>query len=168
MENPDSVDTPDNSTTVNESPVKKRPWNVTLLMLLVLIITIINLIRFVLSIRYWSFLSSLGAVSPLYLALTGLTWGVVGAVLIWGSWKARAWAPKLMQAMGLSFALYYWLDQVFLKDHPISTAPGAIRVLVPANWQFAALVTLVILAFMEWSLSRAKVKAYFGTVSSFD
>jgi len=71
-----------------------------------------------------------------------------------------------MQAVGLTYALYYWLDLIFLKNHPVSGASGAIRVLLPINWQFSAGVTVVSLAFMVWTLGRAKVKAYFGLVES--
>jgi hypothetical protein len=158
---------PDSQTAVTLQ-VKKRPWSVTLLAGIVLIITIINLIRFVLSIRYWTFLASRSAVSPLYLAITGLVWSVAGAALLWGLWTAKSWAPRLMQAVGLSYALYYWLDLVFLKEHPINGAAGTIRALLPTNWQFSAAVTLVLLAYMVWALGRPKVKAYFGEVPSAD
>jgi hypothetical protein len=142
--------------------VKKRPFSVTLLLLIVLTITIINFLRFVLSLWSWSFIASRSTVSPLYLALTGLIWSVAGAVLIWGLWTARPWSPRLMQAVGLTYALYYWLDQIFLKDHPVSGATPAMQVILPTNWPFAAGVTVVLLLFMEWSLTRAKVKQYFA------
>jgi hypothetical protein len=148
--------------------VKKRPWSVTLLAGIVLIITIINLIRFVLSLRYWTFLSSLSAVSPVYLAITGLVWSMAGVAVVWGLWTAKPWGPRLMQAVGLSYALYYWLDLVFLKEHPINGAAGTMRALLPTNWQLSAAVTLVLLAFMVWVLGRPKVKAYFTVVSSTD
>jgi len=142
----------------------KRPWSVTLLALGVLIITVINLTRLVLSIRYWGFLNSLPGVSPFYLAITGLIWTVAGSFLFWGLWRAKIWAPRLMQAVALTYALYYWLDLIFLKDHPVSGATGVIRVLLPDNWQFSAGVTVVCLAYMVWTLGRSKVKAYFGLV----
>ncbi len=145
------------------SPINKRPWSVTLLALGVLIITVINLIRLGLSIRYWSFLSSRSGISPFYLALTGLIWSVAGLCLLWGLWKAKKWAPRLMQAVGLTYALYYWLDHIFLMDHPVSGAVGAIRAMLPINWQFSAGVTVVSLVFMVWVLGRTKVKAYFGS-----
>jgi len=138
--------------------INKRPLSVTLLALVVLIITVINLVRFGLSIRDWSFLTSRLGVSPFYLAMTGLIWSAAGLVLLWGLWKAKKWAPKLMQAVGLTYALYYWLDHIFLMDHPISTVTDTLRASL-----FAAGVTLVCLAFMVWTLGREKVKSYFDT-----
>ena len=151
---------------VSETLSNKRPSSVTLLALMVLFISIINLIRFVLSIRYWGFLFSRPGISPIYLALTGFIWSAVGLFILWGIWKAKSWAPKLMQAVALTYALYYWLDHIFLMEHSVSGASIAIRVLLPSNWRFSAGLTVVGLAYMVWTLSRVKTKAYFGMVGS--
>jgi len=164
MEKPDAHNQQVEATTLTTPLVKKRPRSVTLLAILVLIIAIINILRFALSIRYWVFLSSRSAVSPLYLALTGLVWSVAGAAVIWGLWYAKSWAPKLMRAVGLTYALYYWLDLIFLKDHPISGTSGTVVALLPTNWLFAAILTVIGLVFMEWVLGRAKVIEYFSQV----
>jgi len=71
-----------------------------------------------------------------------------------------------MQAVALSYALYYWLDHVFLEDHPASGAVGAQQALLPVNWQFAVVATVACLAYVVWVLSRPKVKAYFGVAES--
>jgi len=145
-------------------PSASRPGSVTILALGVLIITVINLARLVLSITYWEFLVSWPGVSPLYMVLTGLIWTLAGSLLLWGLWRANNWTPRLMQAVALTYALYYWLDHVFLADHPVSGMEGARRALLPVNWQFAAGATVLCLAFTAWTLSRRKVKAYFSLV----
>ncbi len=142
--------------------INKRPWSVTLLMAIVLIITAINLIRLVLSVRYWNFLSTRSGISPIYLAATGLVWSIAGIFLVWGLWKAKTWAPRLMQAVTLTYALYYWLDHIFLMDHGMSGGTGVVSMTLPLNWRFLAGVTALLLVFIAWTLSRAKVKAYFG------
>ena len=148
---------------IQTAPIRApRPASVTILVIGVLIITVINLIRLLLGIREWEFLASLPGVSPLYIALTGLIWTLTGSILIWGLWRAKGWAPRLMQAVALTYALYYWLDHVFLVDHPLSGANGATRALLPINWSFAAGVSVVCLVYTAWVLSRRKVKAYFG------
>jgi hypothetical protein len=162
MERAQMPNEPDGSQVDVRAQINKRPLSVTLLALIVLIITVINLIRLVLSIRYWSFLSSQSGASPLYLALTGLIWSVAGLSLLWGLWKAKKWAPKLMQAVGLTYALYYWLDHIFLMDRPVTGTTNAFRAMLPINWQFSAGVTVVGLGLMVWTLGREKVKAYFG------
>jgi len=165
MDSTPSTTEPSGPQPVPAGRLTKRPSSVTLLALGVLIITVINVARLVLSIRYWGFLNSLPGVSPFYLAITGLIWSVAGLFLFWGLWRAKIWAPRLMQAVALTYVLYYWLDLLFLKDHPVSGASGAMRVLLPVNWQFSAGVTVVCLAYMVWTLGRSKVKAYFGLVA---
>ncbi|NJD58766.1 MAG: hypothetical protein C3F13_14695 [Anaerolineales bacterium] len=162
MDNIEAPSEPEKSPGDYPLEVKKRPRSVTLLVLIVLTITIISFLRFVLSIWSWSFIASRSIISPLYLALTGLVWFMAGAALIWGLWTAKSWAPRLMQAVGLTYALYYWLDQVFLKDHPVSGATSTMQVILPTNWPFAIGLTVVLLVFMEWTLNRARVKAYFA------
>ena len=155
------AETPDQYPNI-EKPPTPRPGSVTLLALGVLIIAGMNLTRLVLSVKYWSFLVSWPGVSPLYMAATGLIWTLAGSLLLFGLWRGKIWAPRLMQAVALTYAMYYWLDHIFLVDHPVSGAEGAKQALLPVNWPFAAGVTVVWLAFMAWTLSRPNVRAYFG------
>ncbi len=154
--------TPDTHENPPQEIAVQRPWSVTLLALGVLIITAINLARCVLSLLSWAILASQPGVSPAYLAASGLIWSVAGSYLFWGLWRAKSWAPRLMQAEALTYALYYWLDLLFLKDHPVYGVAGAIRVVLPSNWQFSAIVTALCLAYVVWTAGRLKVKAYFG------
>ena len=71
-----------------------------------------------------------------------------------------------MEAVALTYALYYWLDHVFLVDHPVGGVEGAMQALLPVNWKYAAVATVVCLAFTAWTLECRKVKAYFGLVVS--
>lgn len=160
MDNPDQhQDTPEPQL-ASASQRTSRPFSVTLLALGVLIITAVNLVRLVLSVRDWGFLTLLPGVSPLYIAATGFIWTLIGLFLLWGLWKAKAWASRLMQAVALTYALYYWLDQVFLENH---AANGTIRaIMLPINWPFAAGITVACLAYTAWTLNRRVVKAYFG------
>ena len=159
MDTPGTTIPPDEPRAVPASPRRRRPSRVTLLVLGVLIITVINLVRLVYSLKDWDFLASWPGVSPLYIALTGLIWTLAGAGLLWGLWTGKIWAPRLMQAVALTYALYYWLDVVFLENHGVSgTASTA---LLPVNWPFAVGVTVVALSYTEWALTRRKVKQYF-------
>lgn len=162
MDNPQVPNDAESPLVEVDAKINKRPRSVTLLALIVLIITVINLIRLGLSIRYWNFLSSRLEIPSLYLVLTGLIWSAAGLSLLWGLWKAKKWAPKLMQAVGLTYALYYWLDHIFLMEHPVGKATNVLLAVLPMNWQFSAGVTIVGLVFMVWTLGRNNVKAYFG------
>ena len=139
----------------------KRPHSVTTLALGVLIITVLNLLRFGLSLADWNFLASQPGVYPLYLAISGFVWGVAGLCLVFGLWKGKSWAPRLMQALALTYTLYYWLDLIFLKDHPVSGKTGVFQAVLPINWQFSAGLTIVCLIYMVWTLGRKKVMTYF-------
>jgi hypothetical protein len=160
----DNIGSPIEPKTENASSPTPRPASVTILVLGVLIIASLNITRLILGIKYWDFLVTWPGISPLYITLTGLLWALTGLLLLWGLYKAKNWAPRLMQAEALTYASYYWLDHIFLVDHPASGVVGAQHALLPVNWRFAAGMTVVCLAFTAWTLSRAKVKAYFGLV----
>ncbi len=160
MDNPQTPAGADRSQAPATAARIHRPFSVTLLVLGVLIITAINLVRFILGIKDWSFLAERPGVSPLYITLTGIIWTLTGSYLLWGLWRGKTWAPRLMQAVALTYALYYWLEVVLLENRPVS---GALRALsLPVNWPFAAGVTVVSLAYTAWTLNRRKVKAYFN------
>jgi hypothetical protein len=163
MNNPDPIDI---SQAPDLSQHVARPASVTILALGVLIITTINLTRLVLSVLNWDFLNSWPGVSPLYMLLTGLIWTLTGSILLFGLWKATSWAPRLMKAVALTYALYYWLDHVFLVDHPARGVESLQRALLPINWQFAAFATVICLGYTAWVLNRPKVIAYFGLPGS--
>lgn len=162
------MDRPEIPAEVPEQPTQAasirlpRPASVTILVIGVLIITAINLVRLVLSIQEWKFLATWPGVSPFYIALSGLIWTLAGSILLWGLWRAERWAPRLARALVLTYALYYWLDHVFLVDHPLDGASGATRALLPVNWPFSAGITVLCLAYTAWTLNRRNVKAYFG------
>jgi hypothetical protein len=132
-----------------------RLLSVTLIALGVLTIACLSLLRLVLSLVQWQFLSTLEGVSPFYQALTGLVWSVTGFLLSWGLWRRKPWARMAAVWWTLLYALYYWLDRLFLAGLLKSGEP-------PSNLAFAACVTVMILAFVFWTLSRPKVKMIFG------
>ena len=146
---------------VETSPAH-RPFSVNLLVLGIIILCVMNLVRFGLALRYWNYLDTLTSVSPWYLALSGLVWGLAGLPLAWGLLRGKAWSPRLMRAMALTYTTYYWLDQIFLQDHPLTGAEGSARLLLPGNWTFMAGLTVLLLAFTVWSLKRRSVRDYFG------
>jgi hypothetical protein len=145
-----------------EPPHTSRPRSVSILAFGVLIITIFNLTRLILSIAYWNFLVSWPGVPSLYIMMSGLIWTLACSILLWGLWRAKNWAPRLMKAELLTYVLYYWLDHVFLVGHPATGVVGARRALLPVNWRFAAGMTVICMVYTMWTLSRPKVKAYFG------
>jgi hypothetical protein len=85
------------------------------------------------------------------MAVNGLVWGVVGAVLVWGLFLGRSWAPRLTQISAPLYAAFYWLDRLLIAD---SSA-------ISSRWPFAVGLTTILLAFTFWVLTRPKVQHFY-------
>ena len=117
----------------------KRPWPVTLLALLVLFIAVIHWTKFVIAIQQWDTLkSALTLVSPLYLALTGLGWGLVSIPFGWGLWAGKPWAWLGIQIAGALYTLAAWIDLLWVA------APD----LAPTRWLFTLGLSILGLSFL--------------------
>jgi hypothetical protein len=130
----------------------RRPFLVTLLAVAVLIMASINLLRFVQALSQWSFLSSLPNVSPVYLAISGLVWTVMGLPLAWGLWRGHPDAPKAARILIPLYSLYYWLDRILLKS-----GSGGLE-----NWPFMAGLTLVLILLVYLILALSGSRAFYG------
>jgi hypothetical protein len=139
-----------------------RPLSVTLLAFGVLSITVLGFLRGYLAIRDWRFLASWPGVSPLYLAATGILVGLLGAIVFWALASRKRYAMRLTEAAMLALALGYWLDQIFVAEHPFSDPAGTAKAFLPVNWPFAAAVTAMVFLSVEIMRRSARVKAYFG------
>ncbi len=138
--------------TALQSQSPKRPLGVTLLTWMVLIITLLSWLQFGEVLYRWDFLQSLTPALPvLYLAITGLVWGLLGACLVWGLFLGRSWAFRLIQICAPVYAAFYWFDRLLIAD------PSAIA----NRWPFALGLTIILLAFTFWILSRPKTKIFF-------
>ena len=119
---------------------------------MVLIIALLNWLRLIVVLRQWTFLQSLSPRPPvLYLGITGLVWGLLGTVLVWGLFFGNPWTPRLMQVSALIYAAYYWLDRLLIAES--ST--------IASRWPFALGLTTLLLGFTFWVLSRPKVRQFY-------
>ena len=130
----------------------RRPASVTLLAGLVLMVAMVYLTRLFQAILEWELLSDLLPISPAYLAVSGLVWGVVFTCLAWGTWRGRIWALRWSWWALLAFSLYYWLDRLFMASYPGRNT----------NWPFSLGANLLVLAWSRWVLSRPKTRSFFG------
>lgn len=126
------------------------PRRVTLLMWLVLGFTAWNALRLAASIAWRDTLDLYASrPGPLYIGATGAVWAVAGLFLLWGFWRGRRWTrPALLIASGL-YAAWAWADRLF------------VQALVRANWPFALLATMVLLAFVAAVVLDPHNQAYF-------
>jgi hypothetical protein len=130
----------------------RRPLSVTILGCLVLIVTMANWVQMWLSIKEWDFLVGLLPFSPAYLALSGLFWGLAGSLLTWGLWRGKAWAPRSTRLATPAFSLYYWANRLLLAGYTGRNA----------NWPFVLTITLILVAWSFWKLSRPRIRNFFG------
>jgi len=141
----------------NPPRAHKRPLSATILTWVVLILTSLGWLRLSAVLQQWSFLESLSPAPPLvYLVISGLVWGVVGAIMVWGLFLGRFWAPRLTQISAPLYAVFYWLDRLFIAD------PSAFT----SRWPFAVGLTTLLLIYTFWVLSRPKVQHFYHKQSS--
>jgi hypothetical protein len=94
----------------------KRPFGVTLLLWTVLILSAWGVTRFVTALQVWDVLNEFeGSLSPLYLSITGASWGVAGAVLLSGIWQGKSWARIASVTSILIWLIEYWLERIFFQ-----------------------------------------------------
>ena len=144
-------------TAETRSSRRKRPFGVTILVLGVLTVAAFFWTRFTLAVRDAEIIASLSSsVSPAYLALTGLVFGLVGIPVALGLWFGKAWAPGSARRRGVALAVYYWLDfQLFV-----------VSVAARGSWPFAAAMTALGLGWVFLVLSRPGAKTFFDQNSA--
>jgi len=133
------------------STLYSRPLSVTLLAFGVLIIAGFNLVRGIQAAIHWQFLSPLLNGLALYQALSGFLWAAVGLPLAWGLWRGSHWSARLVRWATLIYCVYFWLDRLLLR-----------KGLEPANLPFILSLTIVVIFFVFWTVSKRSVRAYFG------
>ena len=131
---------------------QKRPWYLTWLAVLVFLVAVINLLRFLGAIRQWQLLNLLPlSIDPLYMALSGAVWALVGLPMAAGLWLGWRWVWIGLQAAGLIFAIYYWIDRLWLAQ--ASTLID--------RWPFVLLLTISLLIYLFSSLWAPGARTFF-------
>ena len=131
----------------------KRPWVLFILVISVLVFSLISFVRFGMALFLWEFLSSLPAeVHPAYLATAGLVWGSFGLVTAFWLWQGRSKGKAAVRILAVTYALYYWVDQVFVGASGIRSA----------NWVFSGVSTAILIVLVFGSLATPAVVNFFG------
>ena len=96
---------------------KKRPFGVTLFLWMVLCLSAWGLLRLLAVLRWWDVLDQFQSrLGPVYLAVTGAGWMVVGAVLLWSIWAGKRWAYLAVPISIFIWLAEYWLERIFFQD----------------------------------------------------
>ncbi len=131
----------------------KRPWPVTFLALTVLILAVMFLISAWDALSLWrSPLHALLRVTPAYLGVRGVLWGVAALIAFIGLWRGLAWAPRLVCWGTAAFVLFYWLERFLLVQ---AEAWGV-------NGWFSAGMSILVIFLAWWIVSLKPSRAFFG------
>ena len=130
---------------------KSRPCSVTLLALVVLMFAGLNLERLVQAIWQWEFLNKILPISPLYLALSGLIWALIGFTLAFLLWVGASFAPRFTYITAFIYTMYYWFNRLILFDREWLV-----------NWLFVTIINIISIVTICWIFSQRKTKTYFG------
>ena len=101
--------------TVNDNI--RRPVPVTLLAWGVLILTMFNVVRFSTALAQWDLiLSFMKRPGPIYIALTGLIWGLGWLIAFLGLWFGSRWARTVTLSIAILYSTYYWIDRLIYQS----------------------------------------------------
>jgi hypothetical protein len=120
----------------------RRPIGIYLLSLFILGLSLWNGLRLIQAIIFWPIFKEYQAhPGPLYLAISGGVWLLIGLALLWGMWRGRTWALYTTLGSVVIYAFWYWFDRLILQEpHP--------------NWPFALLSTMMLILFFVILVQR--------------
>jgi hypothetical protein len=128
---------------------QKRPFSVTLLLWLVLSLSAWGAVRLLAAFRWWNVLNEFGArLSPLYLAITGAGWIVVGGVLLWSLFRGTSWVRLAIPISIFLWIMEYWIERIFFESPR-------------ANFPFALIASIFLFILTSVSAFNQKTKRFF-------
>jgi hypothetical protein len=131
----------------------RRPPAVTLLALAFVWAALSGWARLYLAVRDWPLLAELGvAGGPLYLALGGVLWGLLGLPAAVGLWTGKRWAPITARLAAVILFLSFWFDR--LLSAWIGTPPP--------NWIFALVVSVLAMVYTFATLALPASRGFFN------
>jgi hypothetical protein len=116
-------------------PENHRPTSVAVLSLFILGLSLWNGLRLGQSLLSWSILKEYQAQpGPLYDAISGGAWFIIGLLITWGLWRGRVWAWYGAPSGAVIYGSWYWIDRlIFQETH--------------SNWPFALVSTIIFISF---------------------
>lgn len=121
----------------------KRSAILIILSIVTLSISLLGWLRLFIAIGDWNYLGEVApAVLPVYLAISGMIWAVIGMVSAVGIWFRKRWSLILLACAVASFTIWYWMDKLLLSANPEAVS----------NWAFSLVLTICILAFFTGSI----------------
>jgi hypothetical protein len=129
--------------TSQDHPHVRRSAVLIILAGITLAISLIGWLRLLVAIGGWNYLGEIApAVLPVYLAISGMIWALIGMVSAVGIWFRKRWALILLGCAVISFTVWYWMDRLLLSANADANA----------NWLFSLVFTTGILAYFSGSI----------------
>jgi hypothetical protein len=127
---------------LNQTAPSRARWRRFFLAAAFLYLGLLGAARVQQSLIDWDLLLELGVrPGPLYLAVSGALWGVLGLAAALLAYVRRRWAGRTVFAIGLIFTLSYWADFLaFTRAAEMMT-----------NWPFALGASLLGLLYCAWA-----------------
>jgi len=114
---------------------RRLPFRITLLLTLVLIITVLSAVRLFTAIAWRTTLDLyLGSPEVIYIAVTGALWTLVGGFVFWSFWRGGRHVREVFLGVSIAYSAWAWADRLVVQEMP------------RANWLFALVVTILLLA----------------------
>ena len=132
---------------MTSSPEVKRLVRVIILAMLVLVVAIWNGLRLGETIFFWKTLEYYGA-HPLYIAISGGVWLIIGLLLAWGLWLGKSWGWAGALGGTVGYSAWYWFDRLVLQQPH-------------ANWPFVLVANLVSLLVIFAILFSRRTRLFF-------
>jgi hypothetical protein len=130
---------------INREPL---PIRVKSLLVLLLFFTLWNALRFGEALYFWKSLLEYEA-HPLYIAITGAVWFLIGSFLILRLWSGKAWAWLATVISVAGYVAWYWIDRLFVqKPH--------------TNTPFALFSTIILILFSSFILFSRRTRNFFS------
>lgn len=113
------------------SPARKRPRIITLAALVYLLFSILGWLRFQQTISASEWLNGLDIFPPpIYIALTGTSWGLIGLWAAVALFMGRRSAPLLAQIAAAFIVTSYWLDYFLFSQPPFHLKNNVFEIII--------------------------------------
>jgi hypothetical protein len=132
---------------MTSAPKTVRPIRLIFLIFLVLAVAGSNGLRLGETIFFWKTLEEYHA-NPLYIALSGGVWFIVGLFLALGLWLGKKWGWLVAISGTTGYISWYWVDRLIYQEHH-------------SNWLFSLIVSFICLVMIISILFSQKTRLFF-------
>jgi len=126
---------------------RSRSIGITLLVIFVFWLAVWNGLRLGETIFFWKTLEKYGS-HPLYIAISGAVWLIIGLLVAVGLWLGKAWAWAATLGGTAGYTAWYWFDRLVLQKPR-------------ANWPFVLIVNIVFLLIIFTILFSRQTRSFF-------